>query len=110
MRPTWTPECLDAVEDQFDDAVWDWQRERKDYLSLSVFDPSYSFDCCICQGNQTFVAQLDNSKLDDRVIEIDAGLCVNCDFGLDLKAKLLANELFKHELEKSRDAIIEGGR
>ena len=71
-----------------------------------VFGAAWFFDCPICDDIGTFVCELDEDRLDDRIVALKRAACANC--GLVVRnIPFLADELVSEEIARKRAEILQ---
>ncbi len=75
-----------------------------------MFEPSWAFDCPVCRGGESFVAQLDEYELRRKRISLSKGICVECELTIPKACPTLANALCRDQIENiSNDILREYG-
>ena len=70
-----------------------------------AFGAAWFFDCPICDDIGTFVCELDEDRLDDRVVVLKRAACANC--GLVVRdIPFLADALVSEEVATKRTEIL----
>lgn len=106
MLSDWQQEILYSGEEGGWTA-WEFKHKQKEELTCKVLDPSWHFDCPICEEPESFVCELDGDELDKAQIRLKRGVCVNCSLIIPSNCPFLADELCKDQFEKARVKIIE---
>jgi len=71
-----------------------------------ILDPSWVFDCPICQGFETVVAELAESELIDNQVVTARCACVQCGFVVGKDAEYMSKIVLASEIEKRREKIL----
>jgi hypothetical protein len=81
------------------------QKSKEDLEKL--LDPSWVFDCPICKGFDSVVAELDETKFDVHEIVTDRCACVQCGFVVG-KGAYISQVLLAEEIAQKRATILKG--
>lgn len=79
--------------------------KRKDQLER-LLSTSWVFNCPICRDGDTFVCELDENRLENRVVALKRGECANCGFVVRKGYPFLLDALCKDQIHKKRDEIL----
>ena len=83
------------VEEENQESIWEAKEEVKKIL-LNKLEPSFEFDCPICSSSDSFIAKLDEGKLDSALVAINSGMCFECNFkssNENILSKILSKEI-----------------
>lgn len=71
-----------------------------------VLDPSWTFDCPICNSVETFVCELDERDLEQRRISLLRSVCVECELVVPRDCPFLTDALCGRQAAEHRDQIL----
>lgn len=80
------------------------QRQKEKVERL--FDPSWAFDCPVCNGFETFVCELVADDLDRKQISLLRAACVECGLAISRGCPFLADALCREQVAEKRDQIL----
>ena len=83
--------------------AWDYKQNQKRKLAL---EPSWDFDCPVCNEPESFVCKLDEDELDKGKISLKRGVCVHCNLIIPKNCPFLADELCEDQLDEARPKIL----
>jgi len=90
---------------------WLMEVEEAQERGEAVWEPSFEvgqglpLECPMCQ--MTVDCEIETEDVDPPVIWVDEMHCQNCDFWVEPRHRRLSDVLFKEELAKKRDRILE---
>jgi hypothetical protein len=86
-------------------ASFDACAKMKSEIALQI-GAAWSFDCPVCDAIDTFVCELDEDRLDDRIIALRRGMCASCGFLVPINCPYLVDALCRQQIPRKRDAIL----
>ena len=81
--------------------------KRKDELER-VLGAAWVFACPICDDVDTFVCELDEDSLNDRIVSLKRGECANCGLVVPKAGPFLADALCMQQITDKREEILRG--
>jgi hypothetical protein len=82
------------------------QKAKKDLEKL--LEPSWVFNCPICYGFDSVVAELDETRLHDHQIVTDRCACVQCGFVVGKGTPYISQILLTEQIANNRAEILKG--
>lgn len=108
----------EAQKSQAEDRVTEWaesigirheaEEAEKQRLERELGGETWKFDCPICDGVQSVVAELDCDALNRKQVNLTWCMCVSCHLVIPKEAYHLADLLFEKELKKQTPEILKG--
>ncbi len=86
-------------------AKFDASAKMKRELELMI-GAAWSFDCPVCDEIDTFVCEIDEDRLDDRVVSLRRGMCASCGFVVPRNCPFLVDALCREQIPQKRDKIL----
>lgn len=80
--------------------AWGQQFKEKGELQRK-FEPALVFDCPVCGGVDSFIAELNKDKLPKRVVSLNRAACVHCGLYIPRGCSFLADELCDGQIGRS---------
>jgi hypothetical protein len=71
-----------------------------------ILGTTWSFDCPICDDVDTFVCELDERQLDDRIVSLKRGVCASCSVIVPKHSPFLVDALCRDQIESRRSEIL----
>ena len=87
------------------DAESELERKAKEDLE-DLFRVCWSFDCPICGGHETLVAEIDEAAMNDRQVLTDRCSCVHCGFRVGRGAEYISQVLLAPQISNGRLGIL----
>lgn len=84
------------------------EEAEKQRLESKLSGETWEFDCPICAGVKSVIAELDRYALDRKRVNLTGCMCVSCHLVIPKGAYHLADLLLEKELEKQTQEILEG--
>ena len=104
MLSDWQMDAL-GKEEESGWSSWEFKDKQKTNLE-SQFGASWTLDCPICEGADTFVVELEDHALGEGEIRLTRGACVDCSFVIPADCPFLADELCMDEIVEATPKIL----
>lgn len=104
LMSQWEAEAARTADE--DGAKFDTVQRQKEKIE-QLLEPSWAFDCPVCDGFETFVCELVANDLDKNQISLLRAACVECGLAISRGCPFLADALCREQVEEKRDQIID---
>lgn len=89
----------------FDHKKYELSVKIKDELEHTL-GTTWSFDCPVCDDCDSFICELDDVLLENRVVSLKRGVCANCDLVISNEIPVLLNTLCEEQILTDKDEIL----
>ena len=103
MMAGWEIHALDSSQSY--DLQLDTIMRLRD-IAIRQLEPSWLFDCPVCDGHETLVCQLNDELLGENRIELVACFCAECGLRLSQAARQILNAVCARAMHGAREAIV----
>lgn len=103
FMPDW--QHILTSEDEGGWKSFEFKENQKEKLRRSL-DPSWDFNCPVCDRPESFICELDDKLLEESMISLKRGVCVHCNLLIPRDCPFLADELCAEQINIMRPTIL----
>lgn len=80
--------------------------EKQKHDLERVLGETWLFDCPICNDIDNFVCEIDQNRLDDRIVSLTRGVCTSCGLVVPNGCPFLVDALCREQIDKKSNEIL----
>jgi hypothetical protein len=111
FKPTFIGEAEETLLFDCGAEAYEAEKSAKDIRKKQFFDSSgsecFEFDCPVCDGIETVVAQINDAKLDRKEVSFRQAICVRCGLVLDDKP-FITDMVLSEGIAEKQSSILKG--
>jgi hypothetical protein len=88
---------------------YEHEQRAKEKILQKIHEPTWEFDCPICKGQSTMLAELDEQQLRNRRVSVRWCHCVSCGMWVPHGSPFLADQLLRVPIEVQSKMMSEFG-
>lgn len=87
--------------------TWEAEQERKSSILQLFGHITWEFDCPVCGGCGSLIAELDQHGIENKRIALKRSFCARCDLRIPREAPFLTETLLDAQLKHEKDKMIQ---